>query len=237
MATLASKAATDDFLVEHYNAIVQALRGVVGVTDDGQAYIDLGETNELRIDDSTTRIRNIGGELYFEDVPTGGAWSLSRLGGEALQEELFFGDLANDGGNTATLTADLIYLQAIYVPRDISVDHFAVFDGAAGLDAICGIYDTSGTLLTDTGSFTQTSANVNKKVGFDEYALPAGTYYIAYVPDSAAGTMDMLVGSGFKTVAAGSFTLPASITIPGSGTWVNLVPCFALGTTTSVAFA
>lgn len=237
MATLASKAATDDFLVEHYNAIVQALRGVVGVTDDGQAYIDLGESNELRIDNSGTLIKNIGGEIYFQDVPTGGAWPLSRLGGESLQEELFYGIVGMQHLDGST-TADLIYLDAIYVPRDVAVDHFVVFDGQAGLQAICGVYDTSGTLLFDTGSFTQPTSSVNKKVSFDEYALSAGTYWIAWVGDDSVGSsLQLLGGSSFKSVAAGSFTLPASITIPGSATWATQRPCFTLGSVASPAFA
>lgn len=212
MASLTSRATTDSFLAEHYNTLAQTLREVFGITDNGQAYIDIGSGRELRIGDVNTIIKVINSQLQFKDAVSGGFYSLSRFGGNALALPLYYGYPGFKIANGASV-ANTVYLTAIYVPVSGKVTKF-VIDTATN-NANVGLYDTSGNLLVDGGTITAAGPIEEATINYD---IAAGTYYMA-IQFNGNANKPRLAGPVFKSVAAGSFALPASVVVPGP--WDN----------------
>lgn len=224
MTTLASKATTDPFSAADINALVQALR-ILGVTADNQAYIDLGATGQMRVDNAATYIEKAdeADDIRFTDAVSGSV-PFSSLGGSPLVVPDWYGNLESfdSNGGAGSSVANTAYLQAIYVPKASQVDRILLYKIGTTLgNVIGGIYDSGGNLLVKSSSTAVVSGETTVPV--DVQALATGLYYIALVCSGTAITLDY-TGANLKSIAIGSFDLSASIAIPAA--FVTQVPAF-----------
>jgi hypothetical protein len=122
--------------------------------------------------------------------------------------------------------ANTAYFVAFRVSRSKTVtkSRHRVTASSGNVDA--GIYDSAGTRLASSGSTACGGANAEQELTFTaSYVLQPGvTYYRAFAADNATATCwDVSGALGFTTSPTAvfsvvtSFPLPASVTVPGSG--------------------
>ncbi len=148
----------------------------------------------------------------------------------------WYGIENTNAGASHTLTANTVYLTAMYLPATSVVTgiRFALAATAAG-NVDVGIYDLNGNLIVNKGSTTISGlANTNPTFSFaSPVVLPQGRYLIAITPGAATDTFITqtalqagLVQSWTATNASTGTTSPA---LPSStGTLVNAAQRFVI---------
>lgn len=141
---------------------------------------------------------------------------------QSLAVPLYCGVGLTPGGQNF-VTANMAVFYPFGVPEAMLVTQLFWMNGAAvagNLDA--GIYDTSGTLLTSTGSTAQANTAVVQAVNITDYVLPRGLYYFALASDTSGATQKVLC------------TLPAA-GIPQAWGMVQQASAFPLATNANPA--
>lgn len=111
---------------------------------------------------------------------------------QSIVVPLYCGPAATPGSQNF-VTANMAVFYPFGVPEAMLVTQLFWMNGAAvagNLDA--GIYNTSGTLLTSTGSTTQVNTAVVQAVNITDYILPRGLYYFALASDTSDATQKVL---------------------------------------------
>lgn len=114
-------------------------------------------------------------------------------------------------------TTNQVYFAAAEVAQFCNITGVVfVVDSVSSGNVKVALYSSNGTLVASSGSVAVGSANTRQAIAFSSHymALP-GTYHVALIPDNntvrfASGWSMAPAGSA----AAGSFTLPGSITVP-----------------------
>lgn len=123
---------------------------------------------------------------------------------------------------TTTRTANQVYYQGVNIALPCTITGISIYNGSTATgNILVALYNSAGTQVAVSASTAQSGTQAIQSIPFTgTYAAVPGLYYLAIVPSSASSTFNCIfTGGSGGSAAAGSFTMPGTITPPAiSGT-------------------
>ena len=193
---------------------------------------------------------SVGGAITVAKLVSGDIPPATSATFSALWGGLGLGNLVNTftpPTSSTGFTANVSFVHLFYISEPITVSKVTIFVAtvAAGTAASCGIYDTSGNKLVDSGVFTTTAGGTGTGAATNSISavlLPQGWYYQCFTSNSlsngfeyfsggAANILTMLnkngvrVGNATATTGGAQNASLGAVTISSAAALTNVAAC------------
>lgn len=161
----------------------------------------------------------LGPALYVKEAP-GAAWQTVLTSGSVPVGLGSIWAPPTYLPNTATWTANLLSLMAVYIPVPCTLTGLQVSNGGTATgNLLAAIWNAAGTsLLASSGSTAQSGTFVTQLVPFSATAtVTPGAYLLGLIPSSSSATFVQAQGlTPAASAAQGGFTVPSTVTPPAN---------------------